>query len=76
VWWPASLANMRFDLVGTPFHGDFDQGVIAYEREPANSPVCLDFTDAGTFTGPLTSNGRLDTTYCLDGVAAGFSLTG
>ena len=48
-----------------------------YWRQPtaAAAPACMVLERAGTIVGPLITNGQLDATYCLEGTAAGWSLT-
>jgi len=50
-------------------------GVYVREGVGSGSSICFVLSNAGTLSGPLLSNGRIDATYCLEGAAAtGWSL--
>jgi hypothetical protein len=72
--WAASLANVAYDQGGGLYHGSLTTGVTA-RQTGAGGATCLAFNDAGTLTGPLSSNLRWDVTYCFEGVASTWSLT-
>jgi hypothetical protein len=70
--WNAQVTGVGFLLGGGTYHGNLTTGVTAEQTE--GGMACLDFNDAGQLTGPLTANGRIDTTYCFEGAAAAYSL--
>jgi len=72
--WNATLANFRFDLNNGPYSGNFTTGGVTAIQNHASGPICLRFADAGTYSGPLTGNGRIDANYCLGGGSAAWSL--
>jgi hypothetical protein len=71
----ATLHNLAFDLAGGLYTGRLETGVTATQSTVGTSPICFDFNGAGTVSGPLTGDGRVDTEYCLTGAAAAFSFT-
>jgi len=73
--WNASFDNVRFDLNGGLYTGNLTTGVVAFQPTAGTSPLCIRFSDAGTLSGPLTGNGRIDGNFCFEGAAAGWSLT-
>jgi hypothetical protein len=72
--WAASLSNVSFNLAGGTYTGSFTTGVTA-RQTGSSGAMCVDFNDAGTVSGPLSSNFRVDTSYCFEGAAATYSLT-
>jgi hypothetical protein len=72
--WATSLDGMSYDFGGGNYRGNF-ANLTAWQRTASPSPVCIEFASAGSIVGPLTGDGRLDTTYCFEGGAAGWSLT-
>jgi len=73
VWSSVALHNLRFDLNNGPYSGSLAGGISARQAH-ASGPICLQFADVGTITGPLTGNGRIDTNYCFRGPSANYSL--
>ena len=71
----ATADNVVFDLLGGTYTGNLTSGVTITQPLVGTSPICVDLLAAGTVTGPLTGNGRIDGRYCLTGAAAAFSLT-
>jgi len=72
--WNASLTNFRLDLNNGPYSGNFTSGGVTAIQHHTSGPICIRFADAGTYTGPLTGNGRITTTYCFEGAGAAWSL--
>jgi len=73
IWSNVTISNVRFDLNNGPYSGTLSGGITA--RQPhSGGPICLQLSDSGTLTGPLTGNGRIDTNYCFNGAAANYSL--
>ena len=66
---------MSIDLAGGNYQGNFPTGLTATQPTAAGAPICLHFNGAGTLVGPLTSNGRLDGSYCFEGTAANWTMT-
>jgi hypothetical protein len=74
-FWSSAITNLAFSLAGAGnYSGNLTTGVTA-RQTGLGGGVCLIFNDAGTFSGSLTSNGRLDTSYCFEGAASMYSLT-
>jgi hypothetical protein len=72
--WAATVNNVAFTLTGAGnYVGNLTTGVTA-QQTGSSGAVCLVFNDAGTVSGPLTSNGRIDTKYCFEGGASSYSL--
>jgi hypothetical protein len=71
-WSNASVTNVGFSLGGGSYSGSLTTGVSAQQTHTGG--VCLVFNDAGQLSGPLTTNGRIDTRYCFEGTAASYSL--
>jgi len=71
-WTNSQLHNFRFTANNGPYSGTL-AGLRAAETKGAG-PICIQFADAGTITGPLTGNGRVDTNYCFTGASASYSL--
>jgi hypothetical protein len=72
--WAASLDSMSIDFGNGNYRGNF-AALTAWQPTASPSPVCIEFASAGSLVGPLTGDGRLDTTYCFEGPAAAWSLT-
>jgi hypothetical protein len=73
--WNATVIGFRFDMLGGLYTGNLTTGVTVSQPTAGTSPLSMHNRAAGTFTGPLTGNGRLAVTYRLTGHAAGWSLT-
>jgi hypothetical protein len=71
--WPASITGVHFLLGGGTYHGNLETGVTA-RQTGAGGHTCLDLNDAGQLAGPLSTNMRLDTSYCFEGTASAYSL--
>jgi hypothetical protein len=72
--WAASVASVGFSLGGGTYTGNLTTGVTA-RQTGAGGAVSLNFNDAGTLSGPLTTNGRIDANYSFEGGASTYSLT-
>lgn len=72
--WAAAVHSVGFVLGGGNYSGNLTTGVTA-RQTGAGGAVCLNLADAGQLSGPLTSNGRIDTNYCFEGSASTYSLT-
>jgi hypothetical protein len=72
--WTAALHNFSFDFGNGNYRGNI-ANLTAWQPTASPSPVCIEFASAGSFVGPLTGDGRVDTTYCFEGAAAAWSLT-
>jgi len=77
--WHAQLHNVRFDLNNGPYSGTLDGFLLRQGHDTTAGPgpagaSCLQLSDTGTLTGPLTGNGRIDTNYCFTGAAASWRL--
>jgi hypothetical protein len=72
----ATVHRVTFNIVGGLYAGNLETGVTATQPTAATSPICVDLNAAGTVSGPLTGDGRIDGKYCLtSGAASAFSLT-
>jgi hypothetical protein len=72
--WPAALHNLSYDFGNGNYRGSF-ANLTAWQPTAPPSPVCIEFASAGSIVGPLTGDGRIDSTYCFEGGAAAWSLT-
>jgi hypothetical protein len=70
----AALTGFAFSQGGGNYTGNFLAGVTA-QQTGGSGAMCLTLNDTGSYSGPLTSNGRLDGRYCFEGTAATYSLT-
>lgn len=73
--WAAGIDGFAYDFAGGLYSAATLSPVTAWQPTTAAVPVCFELNAAGIVTGPLTSNGRIDTTYCLSGTSALWSLT-
>jgi hypothetical protein len=73
--WAAGIDNLAYDFGNGLYSATSLSPVIAWQPTAAAAPVCFELNAAGVVTGPLTSAGRIDTTYCLTGTSALWSLT-
>ena len=71
----ATAHRVTFDILGGRYSGNLETGLTITQPTVATSPICVDVNNAGSVSGPLTGDGRIDGKYCLSGTAAGFSLT-
>jgi hypothetical protein len=72
--WPAALHNFSYDFGNGNYRGNF-ANLTAWQPTASPSPICIEFASAGSIVGPLTGDGRVDSTYCFEGGAAAWSLT-
>jgi hypothetical protein len=68
----AAVDNVSFNLLGGVYAGNLTTGITATQPTAAAAPLCLHMNAAGSVSGPLTGDGRIDGTYCLTNT---FSLT-
>ena len=73
--WGATIDSVSFNLLGGTYSGNLTTGVTAIQPTVATSPICIRLANAGSLSGPLFGDARLDGQYCLSGSAAAFSLT-
>jgi hypothetical protein len=72
--WGATLDSVSLDYGNGNYRGNYS-GLTAFQPSATASPICVAFVAAGSLIGPITGDGRLDTTYCFEGGAAAWSLT-
>jgi len=72
-WTQVTVKHWALDLFNQNYTGDIVSGVTVSQPH-ASGPMCIRFSDAGTVSGPLTGNGRLDGNYCFTGASSGWSL--
>ena len=77
--WSAAINNVSFTVFGGLYTGNVTTGITATQPTTPStigaSPICVHMTAAGSVSGPLTGDGRLDGSFCLSGTSAAFSLT-
>jgi hypothetical protein len=73
--WDATAPGFGFDLAGGHYSGTLTAGVTLAQPTAGTSPLSLAMRGATSFTGPMTTDGRMDITYRFTGHAADWSLT-
>jgi hypothetical protein len=68
----SSFTNVSLHFLGGNYTGNLTN-VTATEPTAAGAPICFKLSNSGTLVGPLTSAGKVDAQYCLDGTAAAYS---
>jgi hypothetical protein len=71
----ATATNVTFDFLNGEYSGGNITTGIGVTKSGAG-PLCIDLNAAGSVSGPLTSAGKIDGQYCLEGTAANWDLTG
>lgn len=74
--WNASLTHVHYVFGGGTYTGNLaTSGTVAMTQgTTTGTNLCLTLNAAGTISGPLTTVGKWDGTYCLTGTAANWSL--
>jgi hypothetical protein len=73
--WLSTIDGFTIDVLNGRDGGRITTGLTARQPTAAGAPICITAAAAGTFTGPLTSDGHFDANYCFTGTAAAWSLT-
>jgi hypothetical protein len=68
-----TVTNVLFDFLNGSYSGNITTGISV--SKSGTGPLCVNLSSAGTVSGPLTSVGKIDGQYCLEGTAAAWDLT-
>jgi hypothetical protein len=72
--WAATVTGVSVLLGGGTYAGNLNSVGVSAHQTGFSGAVCLNFSDAGTLVGPLTTNMRVSINYCFEGSAATYSL--
>ncbi|HTU30095.1 MAG TPA: hypothetical protein VMF07_11990 [Solirubrobacteraceae bacterium] len=74
VWSNTSVDGVSVNFAGGTYTGNLTTNIVAEESTTKGAPLTLKLTQAGTLSGPLTTDGTVVATYKLTGAAAKYSL--
>ena len=76
--WPATFTNVHMIFGGGTYQGNIVSGeggtITMSQGTTSGTGLCLNLSNAGTLSGPLTTVGKIDSQYCFTGTAANWSL--
>jgi hypothetical protein len=69
VWSNTSVDGVSVNFAGGTYSGNLTTNIVAEQNTTKGAPLTLKLTQAGTLSGPLTSDGTVVATYKLTGTA-------